>query len=82
MELPEPSMMVGEDRLQSMLEELVATVRVAVPTKPFSDDTANSGERLNENDAVSLANPTASANVFGAFRYHFALLQEHCQHYF
>src|SRR5262249_41148580 len=36
---------------------------------PFSDDTPNDGERLNENDAVSLANPTFSDNVFGAFRY-------------
>ena len=36
---------------------------------PFSDDTANTGERLNENDPVSLANPTFSNTVFGAFRY-------------
>ena len=32
-------MMVGEDRLQAMLEELVATVRVTVPINPFSDAT-------------------------------------------
>jgi hypothetical protein len=31
--------MVGEDRLQAMLEELVATVRVTVPINPFSDET-------------------------------------------
>jgi HK97 family phage major capsid protein len=36
---------------------------------PFSDDTANSGERLNESDLVSLANPTFSDTVFGAYRY-------------
>jgi HK97 family phage major capsid protein len=55
------------------LREAGATV-VTTPTgapwkQPFSNDTANDGERLNENDAVTLANPTASANVFGAFRY-------------
>ncbi len=36
---------------------------------PFSDDTANTGERLNENDPVSLANPTFSSKTFVAFRY-------------
>jgi HK97 family phage major capsid protein len=36
---------------------------------PFADDTANIGERLNENDPVSLANPTYSSASFGAFRY-------------
>jgi HK97 family phage major capsid protein len=36
---------------------------------PFSDDSANVGERLAENAQVSLANPTFSSNVFGAFRY-------------
>lgn len=36
---------------------------------PFSDDTANTAERLNESDTVSLANPTLSSNLFGAFRY-------------
>jgi HK97 family phage major capsid protein len=35
---------------------------------PFTNDT-NVGERLNENDPVSLANPTFSSKVFGAFRY-------------
>jgi hypothetical protein len=38
-ELPELPIMVGEDRLQAMLEELVATVRVTVPINPFSDET-------------------------------------------
>jgi HK97 family phage major capsid protein len=48
----------------------VVTTATGAPWKqPFSDDTANSGERLNENDAVSLANPTESSNLFGAFRY-------------
>jgi len=36
---------------------------------PFSDDTANTGERLQESDPVSLANPTLSNTVLGAFRY-------------
>ena len=36
---------------------------------PFADDTANTGERLNENDAVSLANPTFNKTTFGAYRY-------------
>src|SRR5258708_6187921 len=36
---------------------------------PFSDDTANSGERLNEADPVTLANPTASVNTLNTFRY-------------
>ena len=36
---------------------------------PFADDTGNTAERLNENDPVSLANPTFSSKVFGAFRY-------------
>jgi HK97 family phage major capsid protein len=48
----------------------VVTTATGAPWKqPFSDDTANTGERLNENDPVSLANPTESANTFGAFRY-------------
>jgi HK97 family phage major capsid protein len=36
---------------------------------PFTDDSANVGERLAENSAVSLVNPTFSDVVFGAFRY-------------
>ncbi|HWY42635.1 MAG TPA: phage major capsid protein [Candidatus Sulfotelmatobacter sp.] len=36
---------------------------------PFSDDTANNGERLNETDLVSLANPTVSVNTLNSFRY-------------
>jgi len=36
---------------------------------PFTNDTANVGERLNENDPVSLANPTFNKTTFGAFRY-------------
>ena len=36
---------------------------------PFADDTANVGERLNENDPVSLANPTFNSKTFGAYRY-------------
>jgi HK97 family phage major capsid protein len=48
---------------------IVSTATGAPWKQPFSDDTANTGERLNENDPVSLANPTASANAFGAFRY-------------
>lgn len=36
---------------------------------PFTNDTANTGERLNENDPVSLANPTFNKTVFGAYRY-------------
>ena len=36
---------------------------------PFSDDTANDGERLNEADPVSLANPTVSVNTLNTFRY-------------
>jgi hypothetical protein len=38
-ELPEPPVMVVGDNAQAMLVELAATVRVTVPTKPFSDDT-------------------------------------------
>jgi HK97 family phage major capsid protein len=48
----------------------VVTTATGAPWKqPFSNDTANTGERLNESDAVTLANPTESANTFGAFRY-------------
>jgi HK97 family phage major capsid protein len=36
---------------------------------PFADDTANTGERLNENDPVSLANPTFNKTTFVAYRY-------------
>jgi HK97 family phage major capsid protein len=36
---------------------------------PFTNDTANTAERLNENDLVSLANPTVNKITFGAFRY-------------
>ena len=36
---------------------------------PFADDTSNTGERLNENDPVSLANPTFNKTTFGAYRY-------------
>jgi HK97 family phage major capsid protein len=35
----------------------------------FSDDAANTGERLDENVQVSLANPTASLNTVVSFRY-------------
>jgi hypothetical protein len=35
---------------------------------PFADDTANTGERLNENDPASLANPTFNKTTFGAYR--------------
>jgi HK97 family phage major capsid protein len=49
--------------------KVVSTSTGAPWKQPFSNDTANDGERLNENDAVTLANPTASANVFGALRY-------------
>ena len=38
-EFPEPPVIVGGDRVQEMLEELVVTVRVTVPINPFSDDT-------------------------------------------
>lgn len=48
----------------------VVTTSTGAPWKqPFSDDTANTGERLAENIAVSLANPTESSNTFGAYRY-------------
>jgi len=48
----------------------VITTKVGGPWKyPFSDDTANNGERLNEADPVTLANPTASVNTLGTFRY-------------
>lgn len=36
---------------------------------PYADDTANTGERLNENDPVSLANPVFNKTTFGAYRY-------------
>ncbi|MBV9887567.1 MAG: phage major capsid protein [Acidobacteria bacterium] len=36
---------------------------------PFSDDTANVGERLNENDLASLANPTLNKTEFIAYNY-------------
>jgi HK97 family phage major capsid protein len=36
---------------------------------PYADDGANIGERLNESDPVSLANPVFSSATFGAFRY-------------
>lgn len=36
---------------------------------PFVNDSANVGERLDENASVSLANPTYSDTVFGAWRY-------------
>jgi HK97 family phage major capsid protein len=36
---------------------------------PFSDDTATDGERLNELDPVTLANPTLSINTLNTFRY-------------
>jgi HK97 family phage major capsid protein len=36
---------------------------------PFSDDTANNGVRLNENDVTPLANPTFNDTVFEAFKY-------------
>jgi len=38
-EFPEPPVIVGGDRVQEMLEELVVTVRVTVPINPFSDET-------------------------------------------
>jgi hypothetical protein len=37
-ELPEPVMLVG-DRLHDRFVELVATVRVTVPAKPFTGET-------------------------------------------
>jgi HK97 family phage major capsid protein len=46
------------------------TTKVGGPWKyPFSDDTANNGERLNETDPVTLANPTFSLNTLNTFRY-------------
>src|SRR5260370_10296540 len=36
---------------------------------PYTDDTANTGERLNENDPVSLANPVFNKTTFGAYSY-------------
>jgi HK97 family phage major capsid protein len=36
---------------------------------PIGNDTANTGERLNESDPVSLANPTFSKITLGAYRY-------------
>ena len=36
---------------------------------PFSDDTGNVGERLNESDAASLANPTLNKTEFVAYNY-------------
>jgi HK97 family phage major capsid protein len=36
---------------------------------PFSDDTANIGERLDENEAASLANPTFNETEFVAYNY-------------
>ena len=48
----------------------VITTQNGDPLKnPFADDTANVGERLNENDPVSLANPTFSSKMLGAYRY-------------
>ncbi len=36
---------------------------------PFVDDSANIAERINENDPVSLVNPTFNKTTFGAYRY-------------
>jgi len=48
----------------------ILTTSTSDPLKnPFSDDSANIGERLNENDPVSLANPVFSSKTFVAFRY-------------
>ena len=48
----------------------VITTQTGDPLKnPFSDDTANNGVRLNENDVTPLANPTFNNTVFGAFKY-------------
>ncbi len=46
------------------------TTSTSDPLKnPFSDDGANVGERLQESDPVSLANPVFSSKTFVAFRY-------------
>jgi len=48
----------------------VITTQTGDPLKnPFSDDTANSGVRLNENDPTPLANPVFNDSIFGAFKY-------------
>jgi HK97 family phage major capsid protein len=48
----------------------IITTKTGHPYKfPLSDDTANDGERLAENAPVTLANPTESTNLLGAFRY-------------
>jgi len=48
----------------------VITTQTGDPLKnPFSDDTANNGVRLNENDPTPLANPTFNNTLFGAFKY-------------
>ena len=48
----------------------VITTQTGDPLKnPFSDDTANNGVRLNENDVTPLANPTYNNTVFGAWKY-------------
>lgn len=48
---------------------VVSTNSGAAWKYPFSDDTQNDGERLNENDLVSLANPTLNITTLAGFRY-------------
>jgi len=49
--------------------DVITTARGGAWKYPFSDDTANDGERINETDPVSLANPTLSMNTLNTFRY-------------
>jgi HK97 family phage major capsid protein len=48
---------------------VVTTATGAPWGQPFSDDTANTGERMPESASVSFANPAESSNTLGAFRY-------------
>jgi HK97 family phage major capsid protein len=73
--LPEGFLAAYREALKSFsgIREAGATVITTSngdPLKnPFSDDTANTGERLNENDAASLANPTLNKTEFVAYNY-------------
>lgn len=73
--LPEGFLAAYREALKSFsgIREAGATIistTTGDPLKnPFSDDTANVGERLNENDAASLANPTLNKTEFVAYNY-------------
>jgi HK97 family phage major capsid protein len=72
--IPQGFMAAYVEKLKSFsgirqVANVITTTNGDALKNPYSDDTANTGERLNENDPVSLANSVFSSTSFVAYRY-------------